>query len=162
MGQTLKNLASGKLSGRPIFPNRFVVEICEKVHTHYKNVRMVNTMGDWLNMAEGFKDSIERWKKRGCPSPNSKRHIELCRKKVTSEAENDEILVNLNKNLYPDHEGLIFSEGAEFTQAQYVHFKIGDVRIELSVTQFLEVADVVAEAKTQLENSDFSSVVQKA
>lgn len=153
MGRTLKPLAEGKLTGRPIFPNRFVIEVCEKMHTHYRNLRLVNSLHDWVNMAEGFRDALDRWKKRGCPSPHKASHIELCRKVIRSESEIDSILVNLNKNLYPDNEGRIFSDGAEFNEENYVHLKIGDIRVELSIQQFKEVADVIAEAKKRLEDS---------
>ena len=153
MGQTLTPLSQNKLTGPPIFKSRFVVEICEKVHTHYRNLRLVNTMHDWVNIAEGFKDALERWKKRGCPGTNKQRHIELCRKKIYSEADTDTVLVNLNKNLYPQHDGMIFAEGADFDEERYIHLKIGDIRIELSITQFKEVASAIREAESKLEDS---------
>lgn len=160
MGQILTPLSQNKLTGKPIFPNRFVIEICEKVHTHYRNLRLVNSIHDWVNMAEGFKDALERWKKRGCPGTNKTRHIELCRKKIYSESDTDTVLVNLNKNLYPQHEGMIFAEGAEFSEEKYIHLKIGDLRIELSLTQFNEVADAIAEARTKLKDSCLISKVR--
>ena len=155
MGQTIKNLSKGTLTGNTIFPNRFVAEVCELFHVHYKNLRLVLSSHDWVEVAEGFKDALERWKKRGSPSPSNKRHIELCRKKVITDDQSKEILVNLNQNLYPQHEGMIFSEGAEFDEPQYIHLKIGDVRVELSITQFLEVADVIKGARERLESSSF-------
>lgn len=160
MGQTLTQLSQNKLTGKPIFPNRFVIEICEKVHTHYRNLRLVNTLHDWVNMAEGFSDALVRWKKRGCPGTSKTQHIELCRKKIHSESDTDSVLVNLNKNLYPKHEGMIFSEGAEFTEDRYIHLKIGDLRIELSLQQFNEVADAIIEAKKRLEDSSIIADVR--
>ena len=152
MGQTLTPLSQSKLTGPPIFKNRFVVEVCEKFHTHYRNLRLVNSTHDWVNMAEGFADALQRWKKRGCPGTNKNKHIELCRKKIYSEADTDTILINLNKNLYPEHNGMIFAEGADFDEDKYIHLKIGDIRIELSITQFNEVADAVKEARSKLKD----------
>ena len=162
MGQTLTPLSESKLTGKPIFPNRFVIEICEKVHTHYRNLRLVNTIHDWVNMAEGFRDALDRWKKRGCPGTSSKRHIELCRKVIRSESDTDSILVNLNKNLYPQHEGMIFAEGADFSEDRYIHLKIGDLRVELSLTQFNEVADAIKQAQERLKSSGVDTCVSQA
>lgn len=156
MGQTITKLSFGELTGSPIFKTRFCVEICEKVHTHYRNVRFVNSLHDWVNMAEGFKDALDRWKRRGCPGTGQGVHIELCRKSIINEVENKTIAVNLNKNLYVDNEGRIFAEGADFKDDTYIHLKIGDIRIELSKEQFTEVANAIGEAKKRLEDSNIA------
>lgn len=160
MGQTIYKLSSRKLSRQPVFPNRFVVEICEKVHTHYKNIRIVNSLYDWVNWAEGVRDSLDRWKKRGCPGTSKDKHIELCRKKVISEDEGDSLEINLNKNLYNVVDG-IFSEGAKIDDEQYIHFKIRDVRIELSISDFKEICHAVKEAEERIESLGVGSMLQK-
>src|SRR5260221_545831 len=99
MGQTIENLAKREIGRKSIFNNRFVVEICEKVHFHYRNIRIVQSLDDFINMAEGISSSLERWKKRGCPGTGN-RHIELCRKQVAVADFSDTIEVNLNENLY--------------------------------------------------------------
>ena len=162
MGLTLLQLSQRKIEKQSVFPKRFVVEICEKVHTHYKNLRIVNTVHDWLNFAEGMSDSLLRWKKRGSPGPCKERHIELCRKTIQSEVNNDFLEINLNKNLYLDHKDRIFSEGAELESPYYIHLKIRDVRIELSIEDFKELSSAVQEAEKRLKNSDFNSVLQEA
>ena len=162
MGQTLIKLSSKSGLGKPIFPHRFVVEICEKVHTHYRNLRLVNTLHDWVNMAEGFRDSLDRWKKRGCPGTREGTHIELCRKNILSESDTDSILINLNKNLYEVNKGSIFAEGVELEGDRYIHLKIGDLRVELTIHQFKLLADAITEAKEGLKNSNISSLLQKA
>lgn len=160
MGQTLIQLAKSQLRSDLIFKNRFVVEICEKVHTHYKNIRFVNSMHDWVNVAKGYVDALDRWKKRGCPGPNKANHIELCRKKIINESENRDLLVNLNSNLYKHHEGQIFSEGARLSDDKYIHLKIGDIRIELTLDQFEDLTDVIVEANKRLKNSGHDAVLQ--
>lgn len=149
MGQTLEPLAVRKLGGKPIFDKRFVVEICEKMHTHYRNIRIVQTLDDFINMAEGFAAALERWKKRGCPGTGS-RHIELCRKQVAVTDFSDSIEINLNKNLYNENEGGIFAEGANFKEPEYIHLKIRDVRIELSVEDFKTLTEAMVEAHGKL------------
>lgn len=150
MGLTLEPLAKRKLTGTPIFSNRFVVEICEKVHTHYRNFRIVQSLDDFINMAEGFSASLERWKKRGCPGTGS-RHIELCRKQVAVADFSDSVEVNLNKNLYVENEGGIFAEGANFKEPEYIHVKIKDVRMEFSIDDFNTIVDTLKEAQHKLD-----------
>lgn len=157
MGQTIQELSHKKLTDKPIFPNRFVIEICEKVHTHYRNIRIVNSIHDWVSVAEGYKDALDRWKKRGCPGTRQGTHIELCRKIIQNESESKDILINLNNNLYVENEGRIFSEGANFSEPTYLHVKIGDLRVELTHKQFEELHDAINEAKERLESSNLVS-----
>ena len=149
MGQTIENLAKNTLSKSPIFPKRFVIEICEKIHVHYRNFRVVQSLDDFINMAEGFVSALERWKKRGCPGPGA-RHIELCRKQVAVTDFSDTVEVNLNKNLYLENDGGIFAEGSEFKEPSYIHVKIRDVRIEMSLDEFNIVANTLKEAQEKL------------
>ena len=150
MGKTLESLSKRKLPGKCIFNNRFVIEICEKVHTHHRNLRIVQSLDDFINMAEGFAQSLERWKKRGCPGTGS-RHIELCRKQVAVTDFSDTIEVNLNENLYKKNEDGIFAEGAEFNkEGTYIHVKIRDIRLEMSIDEFNLVADSIKEAQDKL------------
>jgi len=116
-------------------------------------------MYDWVNMAEGFRDALDRWKKRGCPGTREGTHIELCRKKILSESDTDSILINLNKNLYEVNKGSIFAEGVELEGDRYIHLKIGDLRVELTIHQFKLLADAITEADKKLKDSDTCSVV---
>ncbi len=159
MGQTIQNLSTRKISKTPVFSNRFCVEVCEKMHTHYKNLRIVNTIHDWVKMAEGMADALQRWKVRGKPMPSAKNHIELCRKIIESESDNDVLMINLNKNLYPQYKDKIFSEGANIEDENYIHLKIRDFRIELSISDFKELCHATKEANEKLENSCNLSVV---
>lgn len=149
MGVTIEPLAKRKLPGKAIFNNRMVVEICEKVHFHYRNFRIVQSLDDFINMAEGVAASLERWKKRGCPGTGS-RHIELCRKSVAVNDFSDSIEINLNDNLYKKNEGGIFAEGADFQDETYLHVKIRDVRIEVSIAEFNEIVEAFKEAQEKL------------
>lgn len=162
MGKTLQTLAQRELQGPSVFNNRLVTEVCEVFHFHYRNIRILLPFEDWLAFCHGVKDSFERWNKRGCPEPNPRNHIELCRKQIKGNKSDNKVKINLNKNLYNDHEGKIFAEGAGITEEEYIHLKIRDVRIELSKADFKEVADAVGEAAERLRNSDSDAVLQKA
>lgn len=160
MGHTIKPLASVEISQKSIFNNRFCIEICEKVHTHYRNLRIVQSLDDFITMASGFSDSLDRWKKRGCPGTSKNRHVELCRKQIAITDESNLIQVNLNDNLYNKNEGGIFSLGADFTDEKYIHLKIRDIRLEMSLNEFKEFANVVAQANEGLKDTNSIECVQ--
>lgn len=152
MGQTIRNLSTQEVSGAPIFPKRLVVECCEKFHFHYRNLRILLSLEDWREFASGVSQALERWENRGRPLPEEGTHIELCRKSVASNpADENVIKVNLNKNLYKDHEGRIFSEGSDFKDQDYIHLKIRDIRLELSHDEFNQLSKAILEAKEKLD-----------
>ena len=151
MGHTIKNLSTKQVESKTIFNNRFVVEICECVHVHYRNLRIVLSLEDFLSMAQGMSDALTRWKKQACPQPSENIHLELCRKEVAlGKVSEDEVKVNLNTNLYNKNEGRVFAEGANFNDPAYIHLKIRDLRVELSVDEFNQLADAIGEAKKVL------------
>lgn len=157
MGQTIEKLAQRDLPGKAIFNNRFVIEICERVHVHYRNWRITQPLDEFITMAEGFSKALERWKKRGCPGTGNGVHIELCRANVAIVDENKDIQINLNKNLYKDNVGTIFAEGADFdVEDRYIHLKIRDTRIELSISEFKLLIEAGVEAYGKIKNADGS------
>lgn len=152
MGLTINKLSSRKVGEKAIFNNRFVVEICEKVHVHYRNLRLLLSLQDFLEIAKGIKDSLSRWEAQGRPEPREGIHIELCRKQVAKyPLASDSLAINLNKNLYLENEGKIFAEGAELEEPRYIHLKVRDVRLELTLSEFSELSEAVLEAKRKLD-----------
>lgn len=146
MGQTIVNLGEGKLESNCIFNNRLVVEVCESFHVHYRNLRIVLSQKDWENFGKGMSDAWDRWNKRGKPDCGQG-HMELCRKEVAlNPLDNEACKINLNKNLYTLHDGKIFAEGADLIDDTYIHLKIRDLRIELTKSEFKELARVIKEA----------------
>src|SRR3989304_3876636 len=113
MGVSLIKLANRGISNKAIFDSRFVVEICEKVHLHYRNLRILLSLPDFLEVARGMIVAMERWQKLGQPEPEKGQHIELCRRKVANSSYNEQIQVNLNQNLYNANKGMIYAEGAD-------------------------------------------------
>lgn len=152
MGQTIRNLSTKEVAGNPIFNDRLVVEICEAVHLHYRNLRIILSMRDWVELAKGLSDSLSRHNSLMNPSPKEGTHIELCRKKVAqSPIGNNEIKINLNNNLYKQHEGRIFAEGANLQDPDYIHLKIRDLRLELTHDEFRALTEAVKEANEKLK-----------
>ena len=148
MGQTIKQLSKRELQSNTIFPNRFVIEVCEEMHVHYRNVRFLFKQDLWRTIAEGFKASFDRWIKQGEPKTGN-RHIELCRKEVHP-PKNEMMCVNLNTNLYKKYKGRVFSEGNKFDEDKYIHLKYRDIRIEMPIAEFKEFASMVKEANDEL------------
>ena len=160
MGHTLKPLARTEITKETIFNNRFVIEICEKVHTHYRNLRIIQSLDDFITMADGFNSAINRWKKRGCPGTGKGMHIELCRKQIAVTDENNFIQVNLNENLYNKNTDGIYSDGVEFLEEKYIHVKYRDLRFEMSINEFKEFANVITQAAKELEVGDPLASIQ--
>lgn len=136
---------------RTIFHHRFVVECCEHFHVHYRNLRILLSERDFVSMAEGMRDALKRWEMRGKPATGEGVHIELCRKEVALKPVDDnKMKVNLNDNLYLKHDGKIFADGAGLDDKNYIHLKIKDLRLELTVDEFNDLAETIAEAKENL------------
>lgn len=161
MGHSLVKLAKKEIPSKSIFSNRFVIEIAEKVHLHYRNLRINLNLSDFLELCRGCVASLERWGKLGQPEPEKGVHIELCRRKVATDAVNAGIQVNLNENLYNHNKDKIYAQGADFGERRYIHLKIRDLRIELSIKEFEEVADAIAEAKGRFKDSDIVSCISQ-
>jgi len=150
MGHSLAKLSKKEIANKAIFDSRFVVELCEKVHFHYRNLRILLSLPDFLELAKGLIVAMERWQKLGQPEPQKGQHLELCRRKVATEAYNEQIQVNLNQNLYNANKGKIYAEGCEFEEEKYIHIKMRDTRWECSISEFHLIADAFKEAEEKL------------
>lgn len=151
MGHTLNALAEKKADNRVIFHHRFVVECCEAFHVHYRNLRILLSERDFISMAQGMSDALKRWEAKGKPETSPTTHIELCRKEVALRPVDDcKFKVNLNDNLYAKNEGKIFADGAGLEDEKYIHLKVRDLRLELTIDEFNDLAATIAEAKEKL------------
>lgn len=154
MGHTLSKLAESDADSRTIFHHRFVVECCEAFHVHYRNLRIILSERDFVSMAQGMRDALKRWEDRGKPATSSNTHIELCRKEVALHpVDRNKIEVNLNDNLYAKNEGKIFSDGSGLEDERYIHLKIRDLRLEMTIDEFNKFAETIASAKETLHSA---------
>lgn len=156
MGQTIQQLAHRQLSKPAVFNNRFVVESCESFHFHYRNLRINLSFQDWMSLGKGFSDSFMRWIRKGSPTEG---HTELCRKIVATNPHDEGIKINLNRNLYSENGGKIFSEGAGLEGAEYIHFKYRDLRLEMTREEFMTLASAVREAQEKLSSEEIMAKV---
>lgn len=162
MGQTIRTLAAKPLPSKTVFNNRLVIEICEAVHIHYRNLRIIQSISAFEKIGGAFANALDRWKRRGEPETERGRHIELARVQVDQSSHADDMVrINLNKNLYPENAGKIFSEGAEIEDDTYLHVKIRDLRIELSRQEFVIIADAFTEAKAKLIDGQIGAAPQQ-
>lgn len=151
MGHTLNALSEKQADSRVIFHHRFVVECCEAFHVHYRNLRIVLSERDFVSMAEGMRDALKRWRDRDSPETSKDTHIELCRKEVALRPVDDnKFKVNLNDNLYNKNDGKIFADGAGLEDEKYIHVKIRDLRLEMTVDEFNQFADTIKEGQEKL------------
>lgn len=149
MGQTIRTLAVKPLPEKSVFHTRFVIEVCEAVHVHYRNLRILLSLPKFLTIAAAFKDALERWTRRGEPETRKGTHIELARLNISAD-DDAMIRINLNRNLYPEHDGKIFAEGAEIKEDNYIHVKIRDLRLEMSIEEFETIKMAFEEAGARL------------
>ena len=159
MGRIIETLVHREIDTQSVFPNRFVIECVENFHIHYKNLRIALAKEDFIEVCKGCIQAFERWTRRGCPI-NTGEHIELCRKQIGKNCLNEGIRINLNKNLYNDYAGKIFSSGNGITDETYIHLKLRDTRIELSIAEFKELANAVKEADERLKSRDTCTCIQ--
>lgn len=151
MGRTLETLGEKLSTNRVIFHHRFVVECCEAFHVHYRNLRIILSERDFVSMAEGMQSALKRWRDRGSPETGKDTHIELCRKEVALRPVDDnKFKVNLNDNLYLKNEGKIFAEGAGLEEDKYIHVKIRDLRLEMTIGEFSDFSEVICKAREKL------------
>jgi hypothetical protein len=155
VGQTIQKLSQRSLKRPAIFDKRFVVESCEDFHVHYRNLRINLGFQDWKSFGKGVADSFMRWVRKGSPVGG---HSELCRKQVASNPKNDGIMINLNKNLYKGNQGKIFSKGTDLPDDEYIHFKYRDLRLEMTLEEFKEMAECFKEAKGNLDEIQGSRI----
>lgn len=150
MGQTIESLSRREISDRTIFNNRFVIELAENVHIHYRNLRIILGLEDFKKIGNGCSNAFQRWRSLGNPIPDKNKHIELARHSLSDSSYNAGIQINLNKNLYKLNTGKIFAEGAGIDEDEYIHVKMHNLRLELTKKDFCTFADAIAEAHGKL------------
>jgi tRNA A-37 threonylcarbamoyl transferase component Bud32 len=149
MGKVIRHLADGTVPAKTIFDRRFVAECCETFHLHWRNLRLELSPENWKQMLAAFLEADRVWRANG--SPDKHPHLELTRFLRNDEALNStavgaELCENLYKTAPPP-----FGDDAEFYEEdEFVHFHYRDLRVEMSVEDFLAFSGVMAEARERL------------
>ncbi|MFN0153498.1 MAG: protein kinase domain-containing protein [Gaiella sp.] len=147
MGKVLRELASGEMPGQTIFDRRMVVECCETFHVHWRNLRLELSHPNWLDFMATVARAGEAWHEAGAPP--SAPHLELARHWIEHEVGGGEVDVELCDNLYVKAPSP-FGEGALLDDPDFVHFHIHDLRVEMSVAEFVAFSGVLARARRPL------------
>jgi len=128
----------------------FTVEIAENYHIHYRNYRLVMNKKEFMYFMAGMKQALQKWQELGSPDANPNQPVDtpptyllnLGIEPIRSEpAKNEEwrkIMVELQK----------YAEWAQRDDFMHLHYK--DLRIDLTINEFLEFASIIADAKNHL------------
>jgi tRNA A-37 threonylcarbamoyl transferase component Bud32 len=149
MGKVIRHLAEGTVPDKTIFDRRFVAECCETFHVHWRNLRLELSPENWKQMLAAFLEADRVWRANG--SPDKHPHLELTRFLRSGDTLNGtsvgaELCENLYKTAPPP-----FGTDAEFYEEdEFVHFHYRDLRVEMSVEDFLAFSAVMAEARERL------------
>jgi len=150
MGKVIRKLAESAVPAKTIFDKRVVVECCETFHLHWRNLRLELTHETWTDFLATMLEADRVWREGGAPASHT--HFELARTLIDT----DQVLngtsagAELCENLYkiaPPPFGL----HAEFyDDDEFVHFHYRDLRVEMSVEDFLAFSKVMADARDRL------------
>lgn len=145
MGFTRKILAAKEVSPSPVYyTSSFRIDLAESFHMHYRNVRLEFTTEEFRTVAGGFLMAYLEWLTMGKPSyisPNA-------------------FLKFFDSKLHP-----VIGEGCETVRGNelsvelqqhtdYIHLHYRGLKIEFSIDEYLEFAEVVCQAKDEIERMD--------
>ncbi len=146
MGKILQHLAETNVSPDTIFDKRIVFECCETFHLHWRNLRLEFTHENYLKFVATVTSAFKNWKEKGMPAHHS--HFEMGRNLLSYPmCTSDEFKIERCDNLYKKHRG---SSDAEFYEDDFIHIHYRDLRMEMPVSEFAEMADKFEEAKNNL------------
>jgi hypothetical protein len=148
VGKVIDALAHGPMPEQTIFDKRMVVECCETFHLHWRNLRLELSPENWVDFLATMERAAAAWQANG--APRSHVHLELARHWIQHPPVNTgELDVELCDNLYKVAPPP-FGDGALLDDDDFVHFHIHDLRVEMSVAEFVQFAGILAAARDRL------------
>ncbi len=151
MGKIIRELAAGEMPEQTVFDRRMVVECCETFHVHWRNLRLELSHPNWVDFLDTVTRAGEAWRAAGAPAADP--HLELARHWIEHPVGGGEIDVELCDNLYAKAPPP-FGDGALLDDPDFVHFHIHDLRVEMSVPEFVRFAGVISRAQRSLVARD--------
>lgn len=134
LGNIKKFLAGGQLEPRTVDATKFSTDLCENIHIHYRNLRLDLSpveMAYWrsaiLSMGQGLEKAIETYAWRE-GDPNFLVILDF------------KFPVSANSDYYPDRMTL------EWERDNTVHFHYRDLRIRMTSTEFVQMAEMFDKA----------------
>jgi len=152
MGWIEKSLSKKTIKPQSdIYADFFSIERCENFHVHFRNIRQVFSENEWEAYCKGIARAYEKWLSEGKPSPIRQPDEEDPSKKDTKIPPNYLFQSKIN----PIHDELADELAIEKQVDQpyakdmiHVHYK--SLRLDLSVREFLELAEEVDIALQEL------------
>lgn len=127
------------------YSDLFSVELAENFHIHLRNLRLELDHVEFEQLAKGFSEALKNWKRRGRPHTEKYEHVHdplvtLHRSRISpipslwnSYTANDEMRVELQQ------------------WADYIHLHYRNLKLEFTVSEFLDFAATIEEARRNLE-----------
>ena len=143
MGFTREILASRHLKEKTVFyTDSFRIDLAESFHFHFRNLRLAFSISEFKTVAFAFFKTYLCWLLRGLPGYRlADQFIQFINARFIQSAPQD----------------IFLTRAAELTielqqQADYIHVHYRSLRLELSISEFMEIADIIAAAKAQLDS----------
>lgn len=124
MGDIKEILAEIEFDGQPLFGDKLRIESSEAIHIHWRDLRILATVNQFMEIGEGFKRAFGTWN--------------------GNLSEND---ITLSETTIP--EDIIFENKGKIEEQNngVIHFHYRDIRLELTVKNFLLVAFLFNKAR---------------
>ncbi len=143
MGYTRKIIDTKKVSDVPTFyTSSLRIDLAENFHLHYRNFRIEMSAKEFSRVAKSYFISWIKWNFLGRPSVRpTDDHLVLYSTKIPEKI----------------GEGNDLVRGSELTvelqhQTDYIHLHYRGSRIEFSVDEFKDFAEVISNSKTKIES----------
>jgi hypothetical protein len=136
-----------------IYSNFHSIERCENFHIHWRNLRLVLDEEEWELFCTSLWSAYQKWCSQGKPSPVEQPDKEDPSKKDTKIKPN----YLYSGKVKPKHGELPTELAIEKQIDQHyaknmVHFHYKSLRMDLSVDEFLIIAEQIAEAADVMKN----------
>ena len=128
-----------------LWSDLFAIELAENFHIHLRNLRLELDHVEFESLADGFGRALKNWKKRG--KPRSKRYQQLNDRFLSLHKSKISPIPSLwNTNTANDEMRVELQQWAD-----YLHLHYRNIKLEFTVSEFLDFATVIEEAKLNLE-----------
>ena len=130
------------MSPSPVFyTDSFRIDLAEAFHMHYRNLRIELTTEEFRTVAKGFLMGYLEWLSIGRP-PHSSTDAFL----KFFDAKVDPVIGRGSEMVRGDELSVELQQ-----QTDYIHLHYRGLKIEFSIDEYLEFAEVISEAREQIE-----------
>ena len=141
MGKVIRPLAETKIGNYSIFPERFTLEECGEYHFHYRSVRIAFTpdeFKDFLRLTRFDRDKKE------------KIFLSKVMRSNGDVIDKNRLVTEYTKNTYIKHRKDSAKEADFFKEPAYIHVHYRNLRLEMPIEEFVQVANNFENARNAL------------